>query len=131
MSRWRTPRHRMGLDLTPLIDVVFTLLIFVVVAARFDQTSARAVDLPGGAAGQARAEAAVVVTVDRTGQAFWEGRLLEGDPGSQLVRLTGSRPREVEVRADRSASYGAVFAVLDSMDRAGVASVGLAHVPGR
>ena len=45
------PRPRRRMSLTPMIDVVFLLLIFCMLAARFGQESA--LDLAGGGAGGA------------------------------------------------------------------------------
>jgi len=43
------PRRRRVMSLTPMIDVVFLLLVFFMLAARFDQTAVLPVALGGGA----------------------------------------------------------------------------------
>ncbi len=72
-----TARRRAGssiLNLTPLIDCMFLLVIFIMIAARFEPDSGIAVDLPSASSGAAREERPkrISLTVTAEGRVFIE-----------------------------------------------------------
>ena len=54
MSKYKKKRESAKLDLTPLIDVVFLLLIFFMLATSFDERSAFKIDLPKSTAAKTK-----------------------------------------------------------------------------
>lgn len=75
------------LDITPMIDVTFLLLIFFIVASRLDPQMA--VDMPTAKHGSTVAEkAAAVIVVERTGQD--EPNVYLGNSKDPKTRLNGS-----------------------------------------
>ena len=124
---FRSPQRRRSepsLDLTPLIDVVFLLLIFFLVTATYAQRDTRVVpvDLPQGASGEADSatvRVTIYVEADGTFTLHSEG----DDPVTGLTRdrlqvdletLYGTAPdTPLYLRGDEDVRYGEVMQLLD------------------
>ena len=121
-----------NLGLTPLVDVVFLLLIFFVVATSFNEPQL-ALELPG-------AENAESVSVERDAIQVTitpeEELLVDGDalPWEELeaelaARAEGAEPL-LELRAAAAAPHGRVVEVLDRARANGLTEVSIAvHAP--
>lgn len=122
------------ISLTPLIDVVFTLIIFFVVTTTFQERAQIALDLPEGGAPKAQVEEPpLVVSVDREGRYYVGDREVLGrDVESLLAALReagGDYPeRRVLLRADAEARHQAVVTALDALGRAGLSRISIATV---
>lgn len=117
-------------DLTPLIDIIFILLIFFLVTASFDSTVEQAVqvDLPeGSSSGEIQAEEELTVYIQADGQvSLIVGETTRADAVSTdelparlaaLHRELGAR--SVFIRGDENVRYGEVVRVLDACRSAG------------
>lgn len=111
-------------DLTPLIDVVFLLLIFFLVTATFAQQdrSLLPIDLPEGGTGEGSSQQDIItlyLTAEGTvNLASPEGTLAEdleeADLREALQRLHEANPDQVlYLRGDRDVAYGHVMSLLD------------------
>ena len=118
-------RARVELDITPLIDVLFMLIIFFVLTANFLQGRIE-VDLPAGEAASDVEENALLLTVRRDGSVLWEEREREADEIAARAAEAAAEKREILIAGDREAPYGSVARVLEILRREGVASAGLA-----
>lgn len=117
-------RAEAALDMTPLIDVVFLLLIFFLVTAAYatqDQTVIP-VELPQGTSGEAAAadeRVSVVLQRDARVRILYEGEeeLVDATPAALREALrrvhTRSPDAAVFLRGDRDVSYGEIMEVLD------------------
>ncbi|MEZ6059584.1 MAG: biopolymer transporter ExbD [Planctomycetaceae bacterium] len=126
----RTP---LRFNITPLIDVVFLLIIFFLVASHFVRSEqAAAVNLPDASAGQVDSEMAphrLTVTVQPDGSYSVAGE--PADEAAVLLRIeelartagaAGVIP-EVRIRADKAARYGAVRILVEHCAAHGVRSI--------
>jgi biopolymer transport protein ExbD len=133
--RTRQARREPELDLTPLIDVVFLLLIFFLVTATFAQSREHAglpVDLPEGATGESvAAEGQITVhlhedghiTVERAGAETIETTDV-GDVDRLLREAHQLDPTSsVYLRGDQAVPYGRVMEVLDHARQVGFRQV--------
>jgi biopolymer transport protein ExbD len=114
-----------SIDLTPIIDMVFLLLIFFLVATTFQQTEREMkIALPAASAAQPISAALreLVVNVDAEGRIVVSGRPLDGDGLSALVRqAVATNPQQkVTVRGDRTVAYAHIVRVLDICKGAGI-----------
>ncbi|MDR2174540.1 MAG: biopolymer transporter ExbD [Synergistaceae bacterium] len=120
-------RRGADIDVTPLIDILFMLIIFFVLAASFLQ-GRLTVELPRGEGSPGKAESPVLVTLTRGGSVFW-GSLPEPVASADVLRLAAenlSSDREILVAGDREVSYGAVVELLEVLRSAGAERLGLA-----
>ncbi|MEM9799206.1 MAG: biopolymer transporter ExbD [Planctomycetota bacterium] len=123
----RRKRRRSVIELTPLIDVVFQLLVFFLLTASFVRPSVR-LDLPSGTISDEAGEAPIVVDVGANGELRIDG---EAVARSRLEsefrdRLTDQRSA-VRLSGDRSMSYELFVEILDAARSAGAAQFDLVH----
>jgi biopolymer transport protein ExbD len=126
----RNYRQPVALNMTPMIDVVFQLIIFFLVSSHLArQETQLALDLPTAASGrQASVESRPRLTVN----VLADGRVMLGSteaPRDQIARrLQFERRRtegdlEVRIRADRSVPYGTVEPILLACAKSGIWNV--------
>jgi biopolymer transport protein ExbD len=126
----RRGRHEATIELTPLIDVVFLLLIFFMVSTTFVRETQVKLDLPEANGEPQKIDPGTIeIVIDRAGEYAVSGRVLVNNDKATLVRsLNESRdpslsdPRVV-ITADANAAHQAV---IRAMDAAG--SVGLTRI---
>ncbi|MFN0137364.1 MAG: ExbD/TolR family protein [Phycisphaerae bacterium] len=114
-----------ALDMTPMIDMVFNLLIFFLVATTFQQTERQMnIALPfSKAAGPISANLReLVINVDARGEIVLGGKPISAVDLEQTVKsaVADNPQRKVTVRGDRNAEYGSIVRVLDICKRSGV-----------
>ena len=117
-------KQGLNVDITPLIDVLFMLIIFFVLTAVFVQGSVP-VDLPQGQAPQVQERKPIVVAVTKDARIFWGGELVASDDLPRLVADAKAASDDLLIAGDTGALYGAVAEVLDSLRNLGIESVGL------
>ena len=128
----RRHRREPSINLAPLVDIVFLLVIFFMVTSTFiTPETGLPVDLPQAVSGEARPAGAPVVAVAADGTAYWKGKSLADD--ELLGKLRGALAKDqvgtVILRADRKTPHGRVVQVLDIIRRAGAKRVAIAAVP--
>ena len=114
------------LDLTPMIDMVFNLLIFFMVVSRFAQED-RELDVILPSASEARPLTArpkeVFVNIDHQGRYFLEGRVMaEDEVDAYLTRAARDNPlgQSVVIRADKRVAFENVVVVMNLCNKAGI-----------
>lgn len=120
-----TGESETGLDMTPMIDTVFNLLIFFLVAGSFQQAEREMkVTLPiASASGPISAALReIVVNVAANGRTVVGGREIEMDDLRRMVEEAVKRnpQQKVTVRGDRATAYSNIVRVLDVAKGAGV-----------
>ena len=110
------------IDITPLIDVLFMLIIFFVLTASFVQGNLK-VDLPAGEGAPTDTRGAVILTVSPGGRFQWDGREITK---AELPKLAAAlNGRKLLVAGDKDVSYGSVTEALSLLRKSGVPSAGL------
>ena len=134
MIRASTDSAAPSLDLTPIIDMVFLLLIFFLVATTFHQTEREMqIMLPEAqAAGPiSTALREIVINVDEAGAIIVGGQTVDGEALRSLVEdaVAANPQQKVTVRGDRRAAYESIARVLDICKGAGIEEPFLDTVP--
>ena len=125
----RLTRVTASLDLTPMIDVVFLLVIFFMVSTTFiTLETGLPVDLPQAQSSQPQTADLPTVTITKD-----EGIFLAGDPIDEAnlaaelqARLEASGESVVVLRADQAVAHGLVVRVMDQIKRAGAQRIAIA-----
>ncbi len=114
--------------MTPMIDVVFLLLIFFLLTSRFVEPHALGVELPKSATATAQTGKPVVVVLRSDGNVLVGDRLVARSRLVEVVReaLGDAGRRSVRLEADASASVQGLVDVLDDLSAAGATDVALA-----
>lgn len=118
------------LNMAPMIDVVFLLLIFFMVATTYATIEEQIdLDLPVAESGAAPTEVPdeLVVDVDREGNLFLAGAPIdEGGLAALFERTARADPdTPVTVRGDERSNLGRIVSVLDLCRLAGLSNAGL------
>jgi biopolymer transport protein ExbD len=119
-------------NLTPLIDVVFLLLIFFMVSTTFEQQSRIQIELPESTATPTETEVeSLEIVIDAQGRYFIGERQVVN---TQLKTLKAAISKAVEgreelmviIRADASTPHQAVITALDATSQLGLTQISLA-----
>ena len=122
----------MSLSLTPLIDVVFLLLIFFLVSARMEQEERDvAVNLPEASAAQPTIFKGqeVFVTVTAVGDYYVNGEQMNAvELEAMLTALYRTNPgrQRVLIRADKDSRTHQVVAVMNACNKANIQDYSIA-----
>ncbi len=125
------PRHHHSpeLNITPLIDVVFLLLIFFMVSTTFDRFSEIRIELPEANAEQpGREPASIDITIDRDGRYYVDRRQVVdttlGTLRQALEKALGGRSGlPVVISADALAPHQSVITAMDAASRVGLSRI--------
>jgi biopolymer transport protein ExbD len=118
-----TEENELSLNLTPLMDIMFILVIFFAVSTTFKVFPGISVNLPGAESENIKEEEkSVTAILTETGEVFLDGKPIER---GQLADTLGARQKESPVsmfilEADRTAQHGQVVALMDAAKKAGI-----------
>lgn len=121
-------RQRTGsvLNLTPLIDIVFLLLVFFMLTSHFIEDQAIDIDLPKAKNGNEAIEKEFVeVIVDSNGALLVDGTEVQLEHLEQTLRgaLHAPETRFVRLRGDHDARLGLAVSIIDAARAAGAESL--------
>jgi biopolymer transport protein ExbD len=128
----RTEPRRARIEIVPMIDVVFFLLVFFMMASlSMSVYGGLPVNLPRAATGQVSAAETASVTVDREGHAFLNREPVPPAALEARARalLQANPTLAVVINADGDAVHRHVVAVLDALRLAGVSRMAIAVAP--
>jgi len=132
MKFLRRRREDPGVDLTPLIDVVFLLLIFFMVSTTFIRETQLKIDLPEASGELQEIEENVIeITVDQRGDYAVNHRLLVNNEIDTLLRalreaVAARDPSaRVIITADANASHQNVVRAMDAAGRVGLSRISI------
>jgi biopolymer transport protein ExbD len=131
----RRPLEDPELNLTPLIDVVFCLIIFFVVTTTFDDRSALNIQLPQASPSQAvPVGEPLQLQIDAEGRFFVAGNEVLRRDGEALreaiLQVAGDdRERSVIIRADARTPHQSVVTAMDALGAVGFTRLSIATLP--
>ena len=110
-------RPEVSINLTPLIDVVFLLLIFFMVSTSFSELTQLVVDLPEAEGMPASAETTLVLSIDATGNMALNGASVPNDSlglsAAMRDHLSGNTDIPVTLSADAMTPQQFVVTAID------------------
>jgi biopolymer transport protein ExbD len=116
-------------DLTPLVDIVFNLLLFFVVTTTFAATGGIGVKLPESSNRQPIEQTEkIIVTMDREGGVYVSGAKKNLAELSAVLSDLAAKNRDalVIIQADRQTRHGLVVAVMDMAQGLGLKRLAIA-----
>jgi biopolymer transport protein ExbD len=121
----RPTQSQASIDIAPLVDVVFLLVIFFAVSTTFLETSGLKLELPSSSATAERQPSELTVLLAADGTLSFDGEIVELAQLGGLLRpaLDETERKLVVLRADREARHGEVVAVMDAIRDAGADSM--------
>jgi biopolymer transport protein ExbD len=124
----RKKTEAVGVDITPLLDVVFQLLLFFILTSALAQPGIE-LDLPESNQNNESLEADLVISVDKEGRIFFNDRIAGIEEVESVLRSFAAQNSNgnVIVRVDSAAAYGKFFFILDASRNAGIKNLHLAY----
>jgi len=122
--RLSKPRRRTRIGLTPLIDVVFILLVFFMLASSFIDRRAIEVEAPAAALGGSSLEGALLVELRGDGLRFSGQSVSERELLGRLAEHAARKPEQrVLIKPAQGVSLQKAVALLDRVVEAGLSNV--------
>ncbi|MDR2510725.1 MAG: biopolymer transporter ExbD [Spirochaetaceae bacterium] len=117
-----------GVDVTPLLDIVFQLLLFFILTSALLQPNIE-LDLPESKEESGTAEADLIISADKEGRLYFNDKSVLLDEVEPLLRDFSAQNTNglVVLRIDKAVPYGSFFPILDASNRAGIKNLHLAH----
>ncbi|MEC7107751.1 MAG: biopolymer transporter ExbD [Verrucomicrobiota bacterium] len=130
MSRFRNKSEESsdaGVDISPLIDCVFILLIFFIVTTTFVEETGVEVDKPQAASSVQLEKTSILLAITDKGEIVYGGREI-GIAGVQplVKRMIQKEEVPVIVQADQNVQSGLLVRVIDEAKLAGALKVSIA-----
>ncbi len=116
------------INLTPMLDVVFILLIFFIVTASFVKESGIDINRPAAATAVRKERGNILVAITPTGQIWIDRRQVDVRAvRANIERLHAENPQgAVVIQADRDSKNGLLVEVMDAAKLAGVENISIA-----
>lgn len=132
-SSRRNKRQSLELNIAPLIDMVFILLIFFLVTTSFVRETGVDVKRPSAATAVSKENATILIAVTADNQIYVDRQLVDiRAVRVHVERALAENPKgSVVIVADRASRTGSAIAVMDACRQAGARDVAIAAaVPG-
>ncbi len=115
-------------NLTPMLDVVFIMLIFFIVTASFVKEAGIDVSRPDAATAERKERGNILVAISATGDIWIDKRRVDARAvRANIERLHAENPQgAVVIQADKDSKNGLLVQVMDAARLAGVENVSLA-----
>ena len=128
MNFKKNPSEELELNLTPLIDVVFLLLIFFMVTTTFDRETQLKIELPQASGELNKAKKMLDVSIDAKGRFFVnQAEVINSDIETIKKALSqaaaGNEKPPILINADGNASHQSVVKVLDAAMQLGFVNI--------
>lgn len=115
--RRRKNNQEASAEITPLIDIVFILLIFFMLTAVVAPQGI-SLDLPSAASSQPEEKQEIILSLDSSGKLYWDKSPIDLESLPQkLSNFDVKTP--ITLKADREVDYGHFVEVLDSIRKVG------------
>jgi biopolymer transport protein ExbD len=116
------------INITPMLDVVFIMLIFFIVTASFVKESGIDINRPDAATAERKERGNILVAITESGQIWIDRRQVDVRAvRANIERLHAENPQgAVVIQADENSKNGLLVRVMDAARLAGVENVSIA-----
>ncbi|MCW7556278.1 biopolymer transporter ExbD [Endozoicomonas gorgoniicola] len=124
----RETESEASVDLTPLIDVVFILLIFFILSASFQQTQNLNIERPTASTVDSLDKTALMVSIDQHNVVWFEGNAIKPAQLAREVKYIAAGTSQISaiVDVDQNVNSGRLIEVVDQLRISGVKNVAVA-----
>jgi biopolymer transport protein ExbD len=124
----RVEEEDAAIDMTPMLDIVFIMLIFFIVTTVFVKEAGIEVNKPEASQSVKPKNANIFIAVTKDGAVWIDKREIDIDSvRANLERLMAEQPSDVIiVQADENAEHGVVMKVMDQIKSAGIDRISIA-----
>lgn len=122
----RTELEKGKLDIVPLIDVIFLLLIFFMLTSSFIFQPGIKVNLPKAITSEVLHKNSLIIVITKDDSIFLDERAITTDELTTRLSIAAKEDRPLLIKADRGASLGKVVEVWDLCREEGVCQINIA-----
>ena len=117
-----------SIDMTPMLDIVFIMLIFFIVTTSFVKEAGIQVNKPEANQANKEPSANIFIAIRDTGEVWMDKRQVDVERvGANIERMLAEQPTDVVViQADKKAEHGVVVEVMDQVKEAGIDKISIA-----
>ena len=117
--------------MTPMLDIVFIMLIFFIVTASFVKETGVDVNRPAAATAEKKTAASILVAITENNDVWIDKRMVDVRAVSaNIKRMLAENPKgSVVIQADKNSKNGVLVQVLDQAKLAGAENVAVSAVP--
>ncbi|SFF54399.1 outer membrane transport energization protein ExbD [Fontimonas thermophila] len=128
VHRHAAPPEDTGIDLTPMLDVIFIMLIFFIVTTTFVRESGIKINRPAAKTAVKQEQTNILVAISPQGEIWIDKRRVDIRELRGLIQKLKSENPEaaVIIQADRDARAGLLVQAMDQARLAGVRDVAVA-----
>jgi len=129
---YRKKKAEVGINLTPLIDIVFLLLIFFMVSTTFTRETQIKLELPKASVEKMESDPQVIeISVDQQGRMFVNGKALVNSQVETLVKaitplINANKELPLIISADKNTPYQSVVTAMDAASKLGITNIKMA-----
>jgi len=127
-SRVTSSDEEADIDITPMLDVVFIMLIFFIVTSTFVKEAGIDVNRPQAATAVKKAKANILIAIDANDNIWIDRRQVDiRSVRPNIERLHAENPQgSVVIQADKESKTDTLIQVMDASRQAGVFNVSIA-----
>ena len=128
LSRATADEDESAIDITPMLDVVFIMLIFFIVTATFVKEAGIDVNRPDAATAVKQEKANILIAIDANNEIWIDRRNIDVRAvRPNIERLHAENPQgSVVIQADKESKTDTLIQVMDAARSAGVFNVAIA-----
>ena len=125
MGKFRKKRELLVLDLTPLIDVVFLLLIFFMVSTTFSKYGGIDIEVPTANVEEEHKEVSVELIIDKSGAYFLSkgSKTMPVEFKEITAHLEGVDA--ISVTGDKNLRYQQIITTITTLKKQGIKNIGI------
>ena len=120
------------IDMTPMLDIVFIMLIFFIVTTSFVKEAGIDVQKPKAANASQKPSANIFIAVRENGEIWMDKRMVDVERVSaNIEKLLAEQPTDIVIiQADKGSKHGTVVKVMDAIKEAGIDKISIAAATG-
>ncbi len=128
IARPSTEEDESEINLTPMLDIVFILLIFFIVTATFIKEAGIEVNRPDAQTAQPQQRASILIAISDRNEIWINRRKIDlGSVRANVERLHAENPQgTVVIQADKESNTDTLISVMDAVRQAGVFNISIA-----
>jgi len=127
MARKHAAKDEPEINITPMLDIVFIMLIFFIVTTTFVRETGVTVEKPQALTSEPRPQGNVLIGVDSDNQIWMNGNQIDiGDVRTLVQRARAENPEgSVILVSDKGSRTGTLVEVMDQVQAAGVSQMAI------
>jgi len=127
----RVSLEKGNLDIAPLIDVIFLLLIFFMLTSSFIFQPGIKINLPKALTSEVIQRENLIIVITEDSSVYIDERAIDKEELSSRVKIAAQQSKPILIKADRNASLGRVVELWDLCRVEGIQKINIATTQNR